>query len=87
MKSGPLANKYKTIGANKLEEAVSIVQTKTNVPISNKERFANFVAHLRRVDPANYKTRLGSKQFMKAAKAEYKFKDGGRINSYSHLRK
>lgn len=87
MKNGPLAGRYKTIGTEKLEEAVSIVQTKTNVPISNKERFANFVAHLRRVDPTNYTTRLGSKQFMKAAKAEYKFKDGGRINSYSHLRK
>ena len=87
MDNAGLSQNWGRIGKTAADEARRIVQQKAGVVIDNNERFLQFVAHLRKNDPSNYKSRLGHRRFMQAAKEEYKFKDGGRINSYSHLRK
>lgn len=87
MDNAGLSQNWGRVGKTAADEARRIVQQKAGVVIDNNERFLQFVAHLRKNDPSNYKSRLGHRRFMQAAKEEYKFKDGGRINSYSHLRK
>lgn len=87
MDNAGFSQNWSRVGKTTADEARRIVQRKAGVVIDNNERFLQFVAHLRKNDPSNYKSRLGHRRFMQAAKEEYKFKDGGRINSYSHLRK
>lgn len=87
MDNAGFSQNWGRIGKTAADEARRIVQQKAGVIIDDNERFLQFVSHLRKNDPSNYKSRLGHRRFMQAAKEEYKFKDGGRINSYSHLRK
>lgn len=81
MDNAGLSQNWGRIGKTAADEARRIVQQKAGVVIDNNERFLQFVAHLRKNDPSNYKSRLGHRRFMQAAKQEYNFKDGGRINS------
>lgn len=87
MDNAGFSQNWERVGKTAADEALKIVQRKAGITIDDNDRFLQFVAHLRKNDPANYKSRLGHRQFMRMAKEEYKFKDGGRINSYSHLRK
>lgn len=87
MDNAGFSQNWGRVGKTAADEALKIVQRKAGITIDDNDRFLQFVAHLRKNDPANYKSRLGHRQFMRMAKEEYKFKDGGRINSYSHLRK
>ena len=87
MDNAGISQNWGRVGKTAADEARRIAQQKAGIVIDNNERFLQFVAHLRKNDPSNYKSKLGHRRFMWAAKEEYKFKDGGRINSYSHLRK
>lgn len=79
--------------SNEVRQAALKFAKQFGVEIRDQKAYMRFIADLKVNNPDLYRQLLSRRpivnpnRWIQKAKEEYKFKDGGRINSYSHLRK